>query len=395
MSSELEMAAKMNGIGRYIFPGICSLDRDGITRRESAEPFIIRHGADWYRELGSEPMTGTRIFSFSGDVDRTGFMELPFGTPVAEVLEACGGIAEGGTLKAILAGGPLGSVVSADHLDGLTLNGGDFQALGAALGAGGIVFASDRHCVVHLNEMFSQFVEEESCGRCTTCHGGNQRMTEVWRRIIDGGGRRDDEHNLELIATTLQQSNCAHGQLSRIGRPAWSRSSTGPLGKPRMWIATSSSRARHPPGSRSSCSPRRVSRSAQATSNSRIERSSGPLATLGSIGPHWREAGPHTWRLPRPGQRTRTSEPAPTSRWFSPSVIHGSPLLSVRSAAPFRTATARPWCTSTRASRLACLACGSSCAKGASASSGKRSEWSMEGWRGVSPAGYRREAGGA
>jgi NADH-quinone oxidoreductase subunit F len=177
-------------------------------------PFILRHGADWYRELGSNPMTGTRIFSFSGDVDRTGFMELPFGTPVADALDACGGIAEGGSLKAILAGGPLGSVVSADHLEGLPLDGGDFQALGAALGAGGIVFASDRHCVVHLNEMFAQFVEEESCGRCTTCHGGNQRMTEVWRRIIDGGGRREDEHNLELIATTLQYSNCAHGQLS-------------------------------------------------------------------------------------------------------------------------------------------------------------------------------------
>ncbi len=177
-------------------------------------PFILRHGADWYRELGSDPMTGTRLFSFSGDVDRTGFMELPFGTPVGDVLAACGGITEGGSLKAILAGGPLGSVVSADHLDGLTLDGGDFQALGAALGAGGIVFASDRHCVVHVNEMFSQFVEDESCGRCTTCHGGNQRMTEVWRRIIGGGGRREDEHNLELIASTLQQSNCAHGQLS-------------------------------------------------------------------------------------------------------------------------------------------------------------------------------------
>ena len=106
-------------------------------------PFILRHGADWYRELGSDPMTGTRLFSFSGDVDRTGFMELPFGTPVGDVLEACGGITEGGSLKAILAGGPLGSAVSADHLDGLTLDGSDFQALGAALGAGGIVFASE------------------------------------------------------------------------------------------------------------------------------------------------------------------------------------------------------------------------------------------------------------
>jgi len=65
-----------------------------------------------------------------------------------------------------------------------------------------------------LNLLFSQFVEDESCGRCTTCHGGNQRMTEIFRRISKGNGRDEDRFNLDIIGNTLLYSNCVHGQAS-------------------------------------------------------------------------------------------------------------------------------------------------------------------------------------
>ena len=82
------------------------------------------------------------------------------------------------------------------------------------MGSGGIVWVSDRTHLIILNEYISEFVEEESCGRCTTCHGGNQRMTEIFRRIMSGNGRREDEFNLKMIDDTLQHSNCVHGQFS-------------------------------------------------------------------------------------------------------------------------------------------------------------------------------------
>ncbi len=62
--------------------------------------------------------------------------------------------------------------------------------------------------------MFSEFLEEESCGRCTTCHHGNQRMHEVFSRVAAGGGRVEDRHNLELVGSSLLYSNCVHGQAS-------------------------------------------------------------------------------------------------------------------------------------------------------------------------------------
>jgi len=176
-------------------------------------PLIIRHSSEWYREYGTERQSGTKIFSFSGDIPRVGFMELAFGTPLEKVLEVCGGI-QGGELKAIQPGGPLGSLVPGSVISKLVLEPASFAPYDAIMGGGGIVFCNDQTSVMVLVEMFSEFVEEESCGRCTTCHGGNQRKTEIVRRIIDGEGRRDDEPNLVMIDKTIQFSNCAHGQLS-------------------------------------------------------------------------------------------------------------------------------------------------------------------------------------
>ncbi|RLT37668.1 MAG: NADH-quinone oxidoreductase subunit F [Chloroflexi bacterium] len=177
-------------------------------------PTVVEHGAQWYLEYGTERMRGTRLFSFSGDIQRVGFMEIPFGVPLAGVIEACGGMLPGQQLKAIQSGGPLGSMLPAREVPNLSMENVPFSALDALMGGGGIVFLGDQVCTIHMAEMFTQFVEEESCGRCTTCHGGNQRQTEIIRRTIAGDGRHEDRHNLALIDRTLQFSNCVHGQFS-------------------------------------------------------------------------------------------------------------------------------------------------------------------------------------
>ena len=177
-------------------------------------PMVVEHGAQWYVEYGTERMRGTRLFSFSGDIQRVGFMEIPFGVPLGGVIEACGGMLPGLQLKAIQSGGPLGSMLPAREVPNLSMENAPFSALDALMGGGGIVFLGDQVCTIHMAEMFAQFVEEESCGRCTTCHGGNQRQTEIIRRTIAGDGRREDRHNLALVDRTLQFSNCVHGQFS-------------------------------------------------------------------------------------------------------------------------------------------------------------------------------------
>ena len=180
----------------------------------STAPLILRNGPEWYREVGTERNSGTKIFSFSGDIERIGFTELPWGVPLPKVLEACGGMSGGMPLKAIQAGGPLAGYLPARLLPELAIERETFVPHGALVGSGGIVFIGTDTCSVDINATFADFLEDESCGRCTTCHGGNQRMTEIFRRIQLAGGRREDRHNLELVGNTLQYSNCVHGQAS-------------------------------------------------------------------------------------------------------------------------------------------------------------------------------------
>jgi NADH:ubiquinone oxidoreductase subunit F (NADH-binding)/(2Fe-2S) ferredoxin len=175
-------------------------------------PLITRNGALWYKQQGTEKNPGTKMFSLSGDIQRVGVLEVPFATPAKAILyENGGGLPEGRTLKAIQPGGPLGGILPAEGIN-LLLEPEPFRAYGVLMGSGGLILCDDTTCIIDLCQYFSWFAEDESCGRCTTCHGGTQRMTEILRRIQGGGGRMGDINLLHLIVDTLRWSNCVHGQ---------------------------------------------------------------------------------------------------------------------------------------------------------------------------------------
>lgn len=175
---------------------------------------LLRVGPEAYSTVGTETNRGTKMFTVSGAVARTGCLEVPFGVTVAQVLEAAGGIAGGRPFKALQQGGPLSGLLPAAMAADLPLEPEPFRPLGAGMGGGGLVFADDTSCVVDLNIMFSRFTEDESCGRCTTCRGGNQRMVEIFERTSRGEPEEADVDRLKALAVTMQNSNCFHGSLS-------------------------------------------------------------------------------------------------------------------------------------------------------------------------------------
>jgi NADH-quinone oxidoreductase subunit F len=176
--------------------------------------WILRYGLGKYKEVGTELNAGTKMFCVSGHVERVGCFELPFGTHLRELLEVCGGgIAEGRALKAIQVGGPLTGITPEFYLDlGMEPQTYRENKLGS-LGGGGFVFMDDHSCVINMLSQIHWFLEDESCGRCTTCHGGTQRMVEILRRIQRGGGRESDIGKMRLLTDTLRNANCQHGQL--------------------------------------------------------------------------------------------------------------------------------------------------------------------------------------
>jgi NADH:ubiquinone oxidoreductase subunit F (NADH-binding)/(2Fe-2S) ferredoxin len=177
-------------------------------------PLILRGGAAWWSNVSEVAEKGTKMFNFSGDVNFMSCVEIPFGLPMRQALEQyAGGIKDGRPCKAIQPGGPLSGVISGDELD-LPMTITPYRERGIFLGGGGIMFLNDTRCIVDLSEAYAAFCEAESCGRCTTCHGGSQRVVEILRRISRGGGRESDIDKLEDIAKTMFWSNCQHGQLS-------------------------------------------------------------------------------------------------------------------------------------------------------------------------------------
>jgi len=177
---------------------------------------LMRVGAEQYSTVGTEMNRGTKMFTVSGAVARTGCVEVPFGTKVKDLLAAVGGIAGGRPFKAMQQGGPLSGLLPALVAADLPLEPEPFRPLGAGMGGGGIVFLDDTACVVDLNVMTSWFTEDESCARCTTCRIGNQRMLEILRRASRGEGDATDVDRMKSLAASMQNSNCFHGQLSPV-----------------------------------------------------------------------------------------------------------------------------------------------------------------------------------
>ncbi|HEY8172065.1 MAG TPA: NADH-ubiquinone oxidoreductase-F iron-sulfur binding region domain-containing protein, partial [Dehalococcoidia bacterium] len=182
----------------------------------AAAATLLRVGAETYSTVGTEANRGTKLFTVSGATARTGCLEVPFGTTVAELLDAVGGIANGRPFKAMQQGGPLSGLLPASIAAGLSLEPEPFRPLGAGMGGGGIVFLDDTACTVDLNVMTAWFLEDESCGRCTTCRGANQRMLEIFKRTSMGEAQAWDLDHLKSLGDSMQYSNCFHGTLSPV-----------------------------------------------------------------------------------------------------------------------------------------------------------------------------------
>lgn len=168
--------------------------------------FIIRHGADEYRKVGTEGSRGTKVFALAGKVNHGGLIEVPMGTTLRQIVDEIGGGVEGGeVLKAVQTGGPSGGCIPADLCDAEV----DFDALnkmGAIMGSGGLVVLSESSCMVDVARYFLNFTCDESCGKCTFCRVGIRRMLDILDRLSTGQAKMEDIDRLEELALAVKRS---------------------------------------------------------------------------------------------------------------------------------------------------------------------------------------------
>jgi NADH:ubiquinone oxidoreductase subunit F (NADH-binding)/Pyruvate/2-oxoacid:ferredoxin oxidoreductase delta subunit len=176
-------------------------------------PLIILKGKDWYKAIGTEGSKGTKIFALAGKVNNTGLVEVPMGATLRHIVEDVGGgVPEGRSFKAAQMGGPSGGCVPAKYLD-LPIDYDSLQQVGAIMGSGGLIVLDDSTCVVNLARFFTDFVQKESCGKCTPCRVGTRRMLEILTRITEGEGQEGDIEKLEKLGEMIKcTSLCGLGQ---------------------------------------------------------------------------------------------------------------------------------------------------------------------------------------
>ncbi len=182
------------------------------TQSLASVPAIIRNGAEWFSQLGTENSGGTIIFSVSGHVNKPGNYELPLGIPFKELLGIAGGVQEGRNLKAVIPGGSSVPVLPAEIIADLDMDYDSLQQAGSALGTGAVVVMDETTCMVSVLRRISRFYFAESCGQCTPCREGTGWLYRMLTRITEGRGRQSDLDLLVDVANKIEgHTICAFG----------------------------------------------------------------------------------------------------------------------------------------------------------------------------------------
>jgi len=177
-------------------------------------PQIIMNGGAWYASIGTETSKGTKVFALTGDVTNIGLVEVPMGTSLRKIIFDVGGGIPGKKrkFKAAQLGGPSGGCVPEEFIDTPV----DFESIakvGAIMGSGGMIVMDDQTCMVDMARFFLDFIQDESCGKCTPCREGTKRMLEILVKITKGQGEPSDIATLEELSAMVKDGSlCGLGQ---------------------------------------------------------------------------------------------------------------------------------------------------------------------------------------
>ena len=132
---------------------------------------VLEKGADWYRDAGRP-----HFYSVSGRVKKPGAKLAPATVTARQLVEDyAGGMADGHTFKGYLPGGASGGILPASLAD-LPLDFGALEEHGCFIGSAAVVILSDKDDIRSVVLNLLRFFEDESCGQCSPCRVGAEKM---------------------------------------------------------------------------------------------------------------------------------------------------------------------------------------------------------------------------
>ncbi len=172
-------------------------------------PAIMENGPQWFKTIGTKESKGTKVFSIAGKSLHTGFIEIPMGITINEIVtEIAGGIKSGKALKAVQIGGPSGVFIYPSET-GTEIGFESLKEIGAPVGLGGFIILDEETCMVSLSKYFLNFLQKESCGKCIPCREGTKRMLEILEGITRRPKEESSHETLERFKGVVQLENLA------------------------------------------------------------------------------------------------------------------------------------------------------------------------------------------
>ncbi|NQU58097.1 MAG: NAD(P)H-dependent oxidoreductase subunit E [Rhodospirillales bacterium] len=163
---------------------------------------IITNGAESYRETGRP-----HYYSVSGHVREPGVKLAPAGiTAAALIKDFAGGMAEGHVFAGYLPGGASGGILPASKAD-VPMDFGSLEEYGCFVGSSAVVILSDKDDIRTVVQNLTHFFEEESCGQCTPCRAGCEKLSHM----LEVGDWNEDLIR-ELANAMADASICGLGQ---------------------------------------------------------------------------------------------------------------------------------------------------------------------------------------
>ncbi len=167
---------------------------------------ICREGPECLNATEKNGRKGLRSYSVSGRVANPGVYLLPAGSTILDIIEACGGMAEGHAFKAYQPGGPSSGLLPAS-MDDIPLDFDTLQPHGTFIGSAAVVVLSDKDSAKQAALNMLRFFEDESCGQCTPCRVGCEKAVKLME------ADRWDQGLLEELCTTMADASiCGLGQ---------------------------------------------------------------------------------------------------------------------------------------------------------------------------------------
>jgi len=167
----------------------------------AAAALIALNGGEWYASVGTRQSAGTKILSVSGDCERPGLYEYPFGVTIRQVLADCGAQ----DVQAVQVSGPSGICISPDEFE-RTISFEDIPTAGAFT-----IFNNSRD-MFEVARNYVHFFQHESCGFCTPCRVGTSLLKNLMDKLHNGCGSPYDFAEIEKMNQLLQSmSHCGLG----------------------------------------------------------------------------------------------------------------------------------------------------------------------------------------